>query len=128
MRQRNLARGGICGGLLVLFDLLGSNQTQAALWQGLYRAGAEVNSFQPCPGNLVYWLDGHGDVVLSLREYALKYIQRPYQPIYVELVGELSGKQRTGAAAGYDDVLQLRSVEEIRLDLPTICQQLPPEG
>lgn len=101
---------------------------QAVVWQGLYRAGAEVNSFQPCPGNLVYWLDGSSDVALSLREYALKYTRRPYQPIYVELVGELSGKPRTGAAAGYDDVLQLQSVEAISLELPEPCQQLPPEG
>lgn len=101
---------------------------QAAVWQGLYRAGAEVNSFQPCPGNLVYWLDGSSDVALSLREYALKHTVRPYQPIYVELVGELSGKQRTGSAAGYDDVLRLQSVEAISLQLPEPCQQLPPEG
>lgn len=100
----------------------------AAVWQGLYRAGAEVNSFQPCPGNLVYWLDGNSDLALSLREYALKHTVRPYQPIYVELVGELSGKQRTGSAAGYDDVLQLQSVESISLQLPEPCQQLPPEG
>ncbi len=108
--------------------LLGTCLAQAEVWQGLYRAGAEVNSFQPCPGNLVYWVDGNSTLALSLREYALKQSTRPYQPIYVELIGELTGKVREGSAAGYDDVLRLQSVEEIRLQIPELCQDLPPEG
>ena len=112
----------------MLLWVLASDSAQAAFWQGLYRAGAEVNSFQPCPGNLVYWVDGGGPVALSLREYALKHVQRPYQPFYVELVGELQGRRSDGAAAGYDGVLLLQSVEAITLQLPAECQNLPPEG
>lgn len=115
--------------LPIFFSVLfWSGSLQAAFWQGLYRAGAEVNSFQPCPGNLVYWVDGAGPVALSLREYALKHVQRPYQPFYVELVGELQGRRSDGAAAGYDGVLLLQSVEAITLQLPAECQNLPPEG
>ena len=120
---------GCRGGCITLLGLfLVSGYAQAAFWQGLYRAGAEVNSFQPCPGNLVYWVDGAGPVALSLREYALKHVQRPYQPFYVELVGELQGRRSDGAAAGYDGVLLLQSVEAITLQLPAECQNLPPEG
>lgn len=117
---------GLCLALLLLLSF--GNPAQAAYWRGLYRAGAEVNSFQPCPGNLVYWVDGGGPVALSLREYALKHVQRPYQPFYVEVVGELLGRRTDGAAAGYDDVLRLHSVEAISQQLPVVCQNLPPEG
>ena len=117
---------GLCLALLLLLSI--GNPVQAAYWRGLYRAGAEVNSFQPCPGNLVYWVDGGGPVALSLREYALKHVQRPYQPFYVEVVGELLGRRTDGAAAGYDDVLRLHSVEAISQQLPVVCQNLPPEG
>ena len=117
---------GRCIALLLL--LLASNPVQAVFLRGLYRAGAEVNSFQPCPGNLVYWVDGSGPVALSLREYALKHVQRPYQPFYVELVGELLGRRADGAAAGYDDVVRVHSVEAISQQLPVVCQDLPPEG
>ncbi|MGL4204710.1 MAG: hypothetical protein ACRCRW_01055 [Aeromonadaceae bacterium] len=97
-------------------------------WQGIYRAGPEVNSFQPCPGNLIYWVEGSSDAALALREYVLKHARRPFQPFYVELEGELLGKQRTGSAAGYDDVVRLRGVEEMSPALPPQCQDLPPEG
>ena len=40
-------------------------------WQGIYRAGNQVNSLQPCPGNLVYWVGGNAPAVLALREYVL---------------------------------------------------------
>jgi hypothetical protein len=113
---------------MLLGCLFGTCFAQAEVWQGLYRAGAEVNSFQPCPGNLVYWVDGNTTLALSLREYALKQSTRPYQPIYVELMGQLTGKVREGSAAGYDDVLRLQSVEDIRLQIPEPCQDLPPEG
>ena len=119
---------GVSRFVAVLLWFLVSDPAQAAFWQGLYRAGAEVNSFQPCPGNLVYWVDGSGPVALSLREYALKHVQRPYQPFYVELVGELLGRRADGAAAGYDDVVRVHSVEAISQQLPVVCQDLPPEG
>ena len=124
-RMAALGVGRFVAALLYFFAC---DPAQAAFWQGLYRAGAEVNSFQPCPGNLVYWVDGSGPVALSLREYALKHVQRPYQPFYVELVGELQGRRSDGAAAGYDGVLLLQSVEAITLQLPAECQNLPPEG
>ena len=80
-------------GLVLLLLFSAGGLAQEGFWRGLYRAGAEVNSFQPCPGNLVYWVDGGGPVALSLREYALKHVQRPYQPFYVEMVGELLGRR-----------------------------------
>ena len=97
-------------------------------WQGIYRAGNEVNSLQPCPGNLVYWVGGNAPAVLALREYVLKHSQRPYQPVYVELFATLSAKQREGDAAGYDGLLLVDSVENISLHLPEACRSLPPEG
>lgn len=97
-------------------------------WQGVYRAGNQVNSLQPCPGNLVYWVGGNAPAVLALREYVLKHSQRPYQPVYVELLATLSPKQRVGDAAGYDGLLLVDSVENISLHLPEACRSLPPEG
>ena len=115
-------------GLVLLLLFSAGGLAQEGFWRGLYRAGAEVNSFQPCPGNLVYWVDGGGPVALSLREYALKHVQRPYQPFYVEMVGELLERRADGAAAGYDDVLRVHSMELISRQLPPLCQDLPPEG
>ena len=112
---------GVCLSLL-------ANMACADYWQGLYRAGPEVNSFQPCPGNLVYWIEGNSEAALALREYVLKHAQRPFQPFYVELEGELLGKQREGGAAGYDDVLHLHGVEDMTPELPPKCRDLPPEG
>lgn len=105
-----------------------AHRVGAEYWQGIYRAGPEVNSFQPCPGNLIYWIEGNSEAALALREYALKHAQRPFQPFYVELEGSLLGKQRQGAAVGYDDVVRLHGVEEMSPDLPVLCQDLPPEG
>lgn len=97
-------------------------------WQGIYRAGNEVNSLQPCPGNLIYWVGGNRPAVLALREYVLKHSQRPYQPVYVELFATLAPKPRGGDAAGYDGLLLVDAVENISLHLPDVCRSLPPEG
>ena len=95
---------------------------------GLYRAGADVNSLQRCDSNLVYWVSGDNTVALALREYVLKHGRRPFQPFYVELSGELTGRVRDGNGAGYDDVLRVASVEVLSEQLPAQCQDLPPEG
>lgn len=97
-------------------------------WQGIYRAGNDVNSLQPCPGNLVYWVGGNAPAVLALREYALKHSLKPYQAFYVELVGTLLPKQPVGEAAGYDGLLIVDSVENISQQLPAVCRAMPPEG
>ena len=74
------------------------------------------------------WVGGNAPAVLALREYVLKHSQRPYQPVYVELLATLSPKQRVGDAAGYDGLLLVDSVENISLHLPEACRSLPPEG
>ena len=124
-RRRVWGYGWQLGGV---FLLPVATMAYADYLQGIYRAGPEVNSFQPCTGNLVYWIEGGSDVALALREYVLKHAKRPYQPFYVELQGALLGKQREGAAAGYDDVVRLHSVEEMSAVLPPQCRDLPPEG
>ena len=90
-----------------------------------WRRGEQLSALSGQSGLLGGW---GGSVALSLREYALKHVQRPYQPFYVELVGELLGRRADGAAAGYDDVVRVHSVEAISQQLPVVCQDLPPEG
>jgi len=107
-------------GLALLLASLG-----APPWSGVYVADAGVNSFQPCGRSEVYWVGGTAPVVMALREYALKHRQRPYQPFYLQLEGELQAAPARGDGAGYAGLLLPRHVMQLSAQLPARCVRLP---
>lgn len=88
-----------------------SPDTAYTIFKGLYTFGDEVSSFRDCeqPGK-VYWVN---DSLISLRDQYDKTNRLPtypYESVYAELKGYLSGKSTMGYASEYENVLVVSDI------------------
>ena len=88
--------------------------TTPTLFKGLYTFGNEVNTFQDCSsGEKVYWVN---DSLASLREPYEKtnrFPSYPYESVYAEVKGYLSGKSQMGYASEYENVLVVTDIVKV---------------
>ncbi len=82
-------------------------------FKGLYTSGNEVNTFQECALQKVYWVN---DSLANMRkpyEESEKFLSYPYESVYAEVKGYLSGKSSEGYASDYENVLVITEIIKI---------------
>ena len=82
-------------------------------FKGLYTFGNEVNTFQECASQKVYWVN---DSLVNMRkpyEESVKFLSYPYESVYAEVKGYLSGKSSEGYASEYENVLVITEIIKI---------------
>lgn len=80
---------------------------------GHYVYGHETETFQPC-GSAPLWVRGSTEVLESLRRAYSRLTSTPYEPVYAELVGRVTGPAASGFAASYDGQFMIERVESTR--------------
>lgn len=84
-------------------------------YKGHYIYGHEANTFQPCGQQTVLWVNGSADVLDILQRSYKENTSVPYEEVFVELTGNVSGKASDGFAMDYDgqfSVLKLLSMKK----------------
>jgi hypothetical protein len=81
---------------------------------GHYIYGHEVNTFQPCGNNRVFWVNGTSEVLGLLEVNYHKHTSKPYEEVFVKISGTFSAKANDGFAADYDGVFQIEELHLMR--------------
>ena len=97
-------------------------------YQGYYVFGHEVRTFQPCGSKNVYWVRADDTISKRLRAEHEKLTAKPYEPIYVEVKGHLTGKAVEGFAANYDGQIVVKSIDMIRAKQQNDCDSKAKTG
>jgi len=82
-------------------------------FKGLYTFGNEVNTFQECTAQNIYWVN---DSLVDMRkpyEESVKFLSYPYESAYAEVKGYLSGKSSEGYASEYENVLVITEISKL---------------
>ncbi len=91
-----------------------STDTTSSIFKGLYTFGNEVNTFNDCNGREKwYWVN---DSIVSLRERYEKtsrFPSYPYESVYAEVRGYLTGRSKLGYAAEYENVLVVTDIIKV---------------
>ena len=84
------------------------------IFKGLYTFGHEVRTFRDCSGRqTVYWVN---DSIAGLRdkyENTNRFPSYPYESVYAEVRGYLSGKSSLDYASEYENVLVVTEVIKV---------------
>ena len=91
-------------------------------YSGHYVHGGEVETFQPCGSERVYWVRGSIKLLGELRESHSELTDRPYQEIYVEMTGEMGPKATEGFPAEYDGQFMIGTIKIIRAATTADCE------
>lgn len=100
----------LMSGLLLTGCLSKSSETK---YVGYYVAGHEVSSFRACNDSKEFWLFGNDEALSQIYDesYALAIDRNaPYQPIYVEFLGETKPQATDGFEAEYDGTLYIETL------------------
>lgn len=111
--------------LAVALSLSGMGCAGEAIFHGQYYHGHEVRSFHPCGSKKAYWVSTDEEISGVLRDRAERLHKqggKPYQPVYVEAVGELDLETaREGFAEQYDGIFRLRRLLHVSDRMPKDC-------
>jgi hypothetical protein len=107
--------------IAVLAGLLLSCGGSPRSYRGHYVYGAEVETFEPCGSSRVYWVRAPIKILGELRASHEEMTERPYEKIFVELVGELGPRATEGFPAEYDGQFTAESILVIRPAAPDDC-------
>ena len=80
------------------------------IYKGMYTWGAEVDIFQPCGSDNVFWVSASSWVKGPLIQYVKNASITPYQPIYIEFRGHMLDEVRDGFAEQYDGLVRVSEV------------------
>ena len=81
---------------------------------GLYVFGHEAHLIRLCGDTKTYWVRASPRVADELRARHDSLTNRPYQPVYVEIKGEVSDRPTAGFAADYDGYFEIEKVVVVR--------------
>jgi hypothetical protein len=93
------------------------------VFNGLYTRGAEVNVFQPCGSNEIFWVSASSWVLRPLIDYVENSTSSPYQPIYIEFRGNILNEVRAGFAAQYDGLIRVSEIKHQSSQIPAGCSK-----
>jgi copper homeostasis protein (lipoprotein) len=92
------------------------NKTRPVVYKGVYSFGPEVKSFKDCDNGSEFW------VTDSSAQLELKYSQlnfeKPYEPVYVEVVGLKIRSDKEGLGSEYDSTLVVKKLVKITKEIP----------
>ena len=84
--------------------------------KGLYSFGPEVKSFTLCEDGREYWVK---DSVKNLElSYSNLGFEKPYEPVYVELVGYFAKSDTSIVSSDFDSTLVVMKVLKISKEIP----------
>ena len=89
--------------------------------EGYYVFGVEVNTFQPCASDKVYWVIASDDVHKALEDQYENITTKPYEEVFVQLVGDFKGKANDGFAMDYDGQFRVGKVVSIQNKADRSC-------
>ncbi|MEM9163194.1 MAG: hypothetical protein AAGC54_09005 [Cyanobacteria bacterium P01_F01_bin.4] len=72
-------------------------------YRGFYTFGEEVEIFQPCDANQPLWVTGDEATLQPLRAEYSEAATRPYESVFVELVGQPGERIITAGPPAYYD-------------------------
>lgn len=81
-----------------------------AVHKGFYIYGHEVNSFQPCAQELVYWVNGSNELLEQLQQNYQRHSTQVYAEVYVELTGKFGPRATDGFAMDYDGQFEVTAL------------------
>ncbi|MES2828940.1 MAG: hypothetical protein V4687_12315 [Bacteroidota bacterium] len=109
--------------ILLITTLISCNQRQSEddkhvtkTFKGLYSFGPEIKSFTDCEEGREYW------VADSARTLELAYskfnFEKPYEPVYVEVVCHLIKSDSLVISADFDSTMVVTKVIKITKEIP----------
>ena len=81
---------------------------------GHYVYGHEVNTFQPCGSNRDFWVIGSSEILKTLEVNYLSLSSTHYDPVFVELIGNMMATATDGFAADYDGLAEVKRLVLMR--------------
>jgi hypothetical protein len=112
--------------LALLLSIAGVSSAADKPYRGTFAWGPEVEAFQPCGTKYAYWVVGDEKLLQRLRDRTetLRHKRgKPYQPIYIEAVGEIDTKsEREGFAEDYRGLFRLREIKRVSTIVPKGCE------
>lgn len=95
---------------------------QGVIFRGHLVFGHEVRSFQPCGKDLEYWVvDRTGG---ELWDVYRKLIPNPYEPLYLEVQGDLGPPPDTGFGADYERLLTVTTLRRAAVETRGCAENL----
>lgn len=92
---------------------------QTYVMRGQAVIGHETRTIQPCGSQHQYWLQ----LPKEVREQAERLTQRPYQPVYAEVIGYLEPPSHRGFDSDYTGRFVVKQVNMITAENPKRCEQ-----
>ncbi|SKB65588.1 hypothetical protein [Daejeonella lutea] len=84
------------------------------VFKGLYTFGNEVRTFRDCSGNkTVYWVVDSSANLQARYEKTNRFPAYPYESVYAEVKGYLTGKSTMGYASEYENVLVVTDIIKV---------------
>ncbi len=84
------------------------------VFKGLYTFGNEVRTFRDCKGNnTLYWVVDSSASLQDKYEKTNRFPSYPYESVYAEIKGYLSGKSTMGYASEYENVLVVTDIIKV---------------
>ena len=101
-----------------------AGRNQRPVLEGHYIWGVEVNTFQPCGSDLIYWVDAADTLQFHLTREHERLTSEPYEAVFVRLsgsVGEVPSLYRDTFPGDYDGMITIDRLDEIRAATPDDC-------
>ncbi|GAB3931238.1 hypothetical protein [Mucilaginibacter myungsuensis] len=86
------------------------------IYRGLYSFGPEVKSFKNCETGQEFWA-ADSSATLELK-YSQLIIEKPYEPVYVEVEGEKIKSGPDGEASEFDSTIVVKKLIKITKEIP----------
>lgn len=84
------------------------------MFKGLYTYGNEVRTFRDCSGNkTVYWVVDSSASLQTRYKKTNRFPAYPYESVYAEVKGYLTGKSNMGYASEYENVLVVTEIIKV---------------
>jgi len=90
---------------------------QDRLLTGSYIWGDEVNEFQPCGSDSVFWVLASPQLLKRLRSAHDSLTTKPYEKVFVRVRGHRSSQPTDGFAEetnGYFEIVEIREIRRLR--------------
>ena len=112
----------ICLGIYA-FTAVGRS-LESGIWEGHVAFGRGGSSFSPCSSKETWWVKSKGfsKTAEKLQEEYNNIAQKPYEPVYVRVSGEVSRKGQYGRLGSYQRVLYIEEVLDIHPKTDSDCQ------
>ena len=88
-------------------------------YKGMYSFGPESKSFKECNQGREFWV-ADSSAQLEL-QYSQLHFEKPYVPVYIEVMGEKVASAKGDISAGFDSTLVVKKVIKITRDIPASC-------